>query len=111
MHDLSRQGGEVDLWVYASLQSRPNDVNAVLRTREGGMVANCWVLHALFMRPASQTGGERVVHRLDLLPFGPPAVRDDGLVYRIPWAFGTGSADVSGVVIFGLSPRRLRCVL
>ena len=62
------------------------------------------------MRSARQRRDGWVVHGLDLLPFGPPAVRDDSLVDGISRAFGTGSANVSGVVIFGLSPRRLRCV-
>jgi hypothetical protein len=44
--------------------------------------------------------GGRVVHGLDLFPFSPPAVRDDGLVDGIPWTLGTGSADVSGIVVF-----------
>lgn len=63
-----------------------------------------------FMRFASQRRDGWVVHRLDLLPLGPPAVRDDCLVDGFSWAFGTGSADVSGIVIFWLSPRSLRRV-
>ena len=45
--DLSGKGGKVDLWIYASSQSRLNCVGAATRTREGGDVANSWVLHAV----------------------------------------------------------------
>lgn len=67
--------------------------------------------YALFIRPGIQRREGEVVHRLDLLPFCPPAVQDDGLVDGISWTFGTGGADISGVVIFGFSPRGLRRVL
>ena len=42
--DLSWKSGKVDLWVYAWLQPRLGGVDTVKRTREGGIVANCWVL-------------------------------------------------------------------
>ena len=44
MEDLSGKGGKVDLWVYAWSRSRLGGVDTVERTREGGNVANCWVL-------------------------------------------------------------------
>lgn len=64
--------------------------------------------YALLMRPA--TGSRRYggfIRGVDLFPFGPSAVWDDCLVDGIPWTFGTGSADVSGIVIFWLFPRSL----
>ena len=36
--------------------------------------------YALFMRSATQRGDGGAIHRLDFLPFRPPAVRDDRLV-------------------------------
>ena len=45
--NFSGKGGKVDLWIYASLQSRLGGVDAVERTREGGNVANWWVLRAV----------------------------------------------------------------
>ena len=45
--NFSREGGKVDLWMYACSQSRPDDVDAVRLTREGGNAANSWVLRAV----------------------------------------------------------------
>lgn len=110
MDNLSGKGGKVDLWIYAWSQSRPNDVDAV-NVREKVAMLPTLGFYALFMRSATRRKDGGVVRGLDFLPFGPPAVWDDGLVDGISWTFGTGSADVSGIVIFGLPPRGLRCIL
>lgn len=44
MNNLSGEGGEVDLGLYALLESRIDRLDAVIRTREGGKAANSWVL-------------------------------------------------------------------
>jgi len=67
--------------------------------------------YVLSMRPGTRGGDNGLVHRLDFLPFGPPAVWDDSLVSGISWTFGTGSADVGGIVVLGFPPRGLRRVL
>ena len=44
--------------------------------------------YALFVSPATRSEGNgEVVHRLDLLPLGSPAIRDDCFVNGIPWTF------------------------
>ena len=44
--NLPGKGGKIDLWIYAWVRSRPNDVDAVKRTRVGGIVDNSWALRA-----------------------------------------------------------------
>ena len=107
VNDLSRKGGKVDLWVYAWLQSRPCGATW-LNVREKEATSPAVGFYALLVRSGTQRGDGGGVHGLDFLPFGPPAVRDDCLVDGISWTFGTGSADVSSIIIFGLSPRGLR---
>ena len=82
--DFSRKSGKVDLWLYAWLQSRSDDVNVVNLTREGGNVANSWVLRAV--RETCYIGGETMGSYTDctffllaLLPSGTTVLSTESL--------------------------------
>lgn len=84
MDDLSGKGGEVDLWIYASSQSRPNYVGAATRTREGGDVANSWVLYAIhetkgIERETVRSYTDWTLFLLALLPSGTTVLSTESL--------------------------------
>lgn len=82
--DFPRKGGKVDLWIYASSQSRLNGADAVKLTREGGNVANSWVLRAV--HETCHTEGETMESYTDctffllaLLPSGTTVLSTESL--------------------------------
>ena len=81
MDDLPGKGGKINLWIYTWLKVTFQQFRRGQNTLEKEVTLPTLDFYALLMRPATRSRGDGgVIHRLDLLPLSPPAIRGDCLV-------------------------------